>query len=273
MPVDGSSCAADSTVCCVDTVEKAFYRATAALGFPCVRYTCWVQDMAKPQADGYSFSINFSNFPAGWEKEYETERYYEMDPVVFALGNPDAPPLVYGTWAGARKSAESSFQGGARELVKYKASVAKLFRRAASFDINSGIYLMLNTGVRRLVISLASPKSDAALDECVDVALYQKILALVVLCDQSLSLTNTCPRCTKSLRVAGGPSIKLTPMQARMLQAFAANSAATIASVAAQNNLSTDTVNFHLRSIREKFSKKSASGHALAAIAREHGLI
>lgn len=274
MPVNSLSCPANGSACCARLIEEAFYRATEALGFSSVRYTCWVQDIARPQADGYSFSINFSDFPADWEKEYETERYYEIDPVLRVLSNPDAPPLVYGTWASARKTAENSLQGSdAKALVKYRAGVGKLFARAASFGINSGIYMMLNAGVRRLVISLASPKSDAGLDELANEALYQKILALVVLCDQSLSLTNSCATCAKSLRVAGGPSIKLTPMQTKILQSFAANSTATIAHVAALNHLTTDTVNFHLKAIREKFSKKSASGHALSAIAREHGLI
>lgn len=274
MPVNSLSCPASDFGCCVNLVEEAFYRATKALGFLHVRYTCWVQDIAKSQIDGYSFSINFSDFPADWEREYETQRYYETDPLLYVLSNPDAPPLVYGTWASARKAAENNPPGcDDNAHAKYKAGIEKLFERATSFGINSGIYMMLNVGIRRLVISLASSKNDAELDEVVDVALYQKILAAVVLCDQSLALTNTCARCAKSLRIAGGPSIKLTPMQTRILQSFAADSTATIANVAALNNLTTNTVNFHLKSIREKFSKKSASGHALSAIAREHGLI
>src|SRR6478735_2748667 len=161
-----------------------------------------------------SFSINFSNFPKVWEKTYETKQYYLHDPVVRAIEAAGQNPLVSGTWHGAWCDVKTD-----EVAPHYLDQIQELFTAAAQHGINSGFYMMLVTGLSRFVISLGSSREPEEVEKQAAKNLHQQIFALVALLSQAMNLTNNCDSCSKPLRVEGGASVKLTPKQARVLDA------------------------------------------------------
>jgi len=73
-------------------------------------------------------------------------------------------------------------------------------------------------------------------------------------------------------RLDGGKPVKLSTMQRRILLSFYKKPKAKIADIAKLNNLSVDTVNFHLKAIRKKLDKQGFSGHALARFGKDHNM-
>lgn len=267
-------CPAVAGPACAGNIEQALYRAAQQLGFNGVRYTCWLQDTALAGGSQQSFSINFSNFPPEWEAVYEQQQYYRIDPVVRAIMAADSTALASGTWCEAWQQAEQAPLGpDSVAQAQYHAAIAGLLAHAGAFGIHSGVYMLVNTTVHTLILSLGSAEPAAQLAARADTALYQQVFALLSLCHQALQLTKGCERCNPCLRVEGGQAVKLTPMQLRILQSFASHSSATTADIARQHQVKPDTINFHLKAIREKLNKPNASGHALANVARAHGLI
>ena len=252
---------------CATRLEQMLYKSAGMLGFESVRYTCWHKDVGSGDIFHMSFSINFSNFPKSWEKIYEARHYYMHDPVLKAIEISESDQFAAGTWQSAWLQAENG------KLRCDLNRVQELSSEAIRYGIRSGFYMMQMTGVSKFVISLGSGREPEEIERQVSNHLYQKVFALMVLLSQTMSLTNNCSACSKPLRVQGKSSIRLTPKQSRVLEAFAKNSIATNVDVARINHVTTETIAFHLKAIRKKFNTPSASGHALSNIAKLHGLI
>jgi DNA-binding CsgD family transcriptional regulator len=256
---------------CVDNLEQALFRAAEELGFEYARYTCWLQDVAGEGDFSHSFSFNFSNFPVLWEQIYEKQQLYLYDPLVRILSASHKQLVVYGTWQDAWDVAEGIAQETDDKI--YASQIQNLSNTAAQHGVNSGIYMMLNIGLRRLVISLGSSRAAPLIAEQVKGDLFQSVFSVVSLLCHTLDLTNNCQRCIKTLRVEGGKVVKLTPKQAKVLETFLDNPGATNGDVAKIHFVSPEAIAFHLKAIRQKFRKPHASGHALSHIAKAHGLI
>jgi DNA-binding CsgD family transcriptional regulator len=268
LPLECSKKVTAGELPCTSRLEQTLYKAAKTMGFEYVRYTCWHKEVDSGDSFPMSFSINFSNFPKVWEKNYEARQYYLHDPVLRALEAAGQNPVVSGTWQAAWCDAEAK-----SEDAHYLERIRELSVAAAQHGINGGFYMMLVTGLSRFVISLGSSRVSEDIEKQAAGNLQQQVFALVTLLGQAMALTRNCNQCSKPLRVQGGASVTLTPRQAKVLEAFAENSGATNVDVAKISHVTTETVAFHLKAIRKKFNRPSASGHALSNIAKLHGLI
>ncbi len=269
-------CRPDSahTLTCKQKIETALFEAAREHGFDCLRYTCWTQDVSPDKTEQHSFSINFSNFPSAWEALYEQQQYYLVDPVLRAIQEAPATPFIWGTWETAWQNAHHQPSGSnPTEKQTYLNNIQTLADQAGTFGLHSGLYLMTCSDSRKLILSLASSQAHQLTAKAICRPLLQELFAMMHLSYHSLSLTKGCGHCNIPLRTGGNAAITLTKAQANILKQFSQHASASTKDIAQSQNISTNTVNFHLKTLRQKLGKPNASGHALANIAKEHGLL
>jgi hypothetical protein len=272
IPIDCTQGQDAGEVTCIYRLERAFFESAAALGFEYARYTCWTQDISNHSNFPYAFSFNFSNFPVEWDGEYERNQYYLSDPLVKMFVGNTGVPLVFGSWREAWQQEEQRAKKMQDDVYLHK--LRQLIKGVSAYGIHDGIYMMINTGINRIATSFGRKASSEEQNNIGDLkSVYRQIFSIVSLLSQALSQTNTCHSCKAALRIAGGHPVKLTPKQTRILEVFSKNSAFTNGDVAKALCVSTEAIAFHLKAIRRKLQKPSASGHALSHIAKAHGLI
>lgn len=280
LPV-GCQTADASSSPCLSIIENSLLDFAQYLGFTCLRYSYWRTSHSNNHSSNHSskeseeaFSINFSNIPESWDRFYEQKKAYLYDPVVRVIQE-DAGKTVaqWGTWADAyARCLDNPLGDTAPEQERYCQQVRKLMEDAGSQGLASGFYFCWGDATRQIILSLASPDADDDIRKRVP-GIEKLLHAAVMLVNQSIVYTGGCSACTKNLRVSGGDNIHLTETEARILTTFHSQHNVTIKGVARICDRSVNTVNFHLRSLRLKLKAPGASGHALAAAAKELNLI
>jgi DNA-binding CsgD family transcriptional regulator len=242
------------------------------LGYEYMRYTCWLRDLQGSGSKSNSYSMNFSNFPASWEAYYDNQQLYMSDPVVRVLHEQsDDFHIAYGTWDDSLQWAREHPLGkDNKEKKAYIHSVENLFMEASTFNLQQGGYISHSNNVRHIMMSFATSKDSVNMPR--NEEFWKTMFSLIMLCDQSIKETKACNDCIKSVRIDGEPSITLTKAQIRILTLFYEQRNATIKAIASKHGTTVDTINYHLRILREKLQKPGASGHALAAFAKDHNL-
>lgn len=246
---------------CVDALERDFYAIGRELGFPYARFSIVTHDYqansdlphaSNRQLDNILYSLNFDSFPAAWRGVYESKKYWQRDPLLrVALEKmTEGPGTFIDTWAQS---------GGHSEPV------AEVFRLAAPHGLNSGLLIVHASGDHHCVISFASSESHAELAQrFANTALKQQALATLLLLNSAIDKLSHCRRCVMRARLAGQRDVTLTKTQKSVLLHYLNDPNATLSSIAAQQHISTETVKYHLKIVREKLNMHGASGHVLA---------
>ena len=258
---------------CIERIKRSMFQALKELGYEYLRYTCWVKDVNNVGDESNSFSINFSNFPTDWESYYDSHQLYNDDPLVRVLQETEeGSQILFGTWQQALAKAHDNPLGETEvQQANYQKKIKNIFDRAAEFGLVSGGYLSHSNNVRHIIISFATSRIDV--EDIPEQSEFWRILfSIMMLCDQSIKETKSCGDCTKHIRIDGEESITLTKAQVKILTLFHEQRNATIKAIANKHGTSVDTINYHLKILREKLHKPGASGHALAAFAKDHNL-
>ncbi|MCB1615471.1 MAG: autoinducer binding domain-containing protein [Pseudomonadales bacterium] len=262
---------------CLGNIENSLYAFANNLGYPYLRYSYWLKNTEAANVDEHAYSVNFSNIPPEWDSHYERNKMYLVDPVVRVLHeNAGVEKLQWGYWADAYQYGLDKPLGETdREKSAYTEKVKQLIRGAEQHKMCSGLYFCWGDGIRQIILSMASPVKDYRPELGEEVLIEKLLYSVAMLINQSIMTTNTqsCVNCNKALRVSGGKTIKLTVTEIKILNIFYAKKNMTIKQVANVCGISVNTVNFHLRSMREKFETPGASGHALASFAKELNLV
>jgi len=276
-PLDGCKKTIGSSTCMQD-IEKSFCKAVKQLGFPYVSYSLMQaneEENPTPHLN-VAFTPIFSNFSNAWMTEYFEQKYYECDAVLRTLEYmPINAHLNHGTWSKARQLAVDSPKGeNKRERNHYRQRVDEVFAGASRHGMNSGIYIIHRTGPVQIIISLASALSNDQLDKSFETSsLWNTLLALTILTNHGIVNTRGCDQCIKNVHIYGIHEITLTTAQKEILRFYAEKGNATLRDVATSQGTKTDTIKFHLKSIRAKLNKPRISGYALARFAIDHNLI
>lgn len=260
----------DSEACCQAILRDALFTTVRSMGFLFVRFSCWRKEVSSNGEFPDSFSINFSNFPEAWEARYESEAYYLYDPVVEKLAQSANERLVFGTWEDAR--IESLINPEKNAVKEHK--IQNMMDDIGLCGLNSGCFMMYNTGLKRFVMSIASDWSAHRLQEyAADRSVYAMMFSIMSILSNGMALAEQCQHYQMNIRVGGSSPVRLTGRQKEVLQTFLEHAKANNRSVAKMHALSPESISFHLKDIRKRFNKPGASGHALATIAKAHGLI
>lgn len=262
-------------ISCLEKINDALVEAVYMLGYDYIRYSYWVKNVVQQEQEINSFSVNLSNFPPDWETFYNTESIYLVDPIVRLIQeNMADKSMIYGTWNDAYHwGLQHPLGHTADEKEKYAKSIRQLMETSSKHELNSGYYYSWGSSTAHIVLSLASSKNSAEHQEASAADFIKMIHSMVVLINQAITVTQGCTQCSKSLRIDGSSSIHLSQSELQVLQLFHKHRNATLKQIAIHYGRSVDTVNHHLRSIRNKLNTPGASGHSLAAYAIELKLI
>ncbi len=258
---------------CIERIKRAMFLSLEELGFEYLRYTCWVKDINNVGDESNSFSINFSNYPADWEAYYDSHQLYMNDPLVRVLQETGEGALtLFGSWEDALKKAHDNPLGETdAQKDSYRHKIHNIFDKAKEFGLHAGGYMSHSNNVKQVIISFATGNQEV--ENIPEDSPFWKILfSIMMLCDQSIRETKACKDCTKNIRIDGDESISLTKAQIQILTLFYEQRNATLKAIAKKHGTSVDTINYHLKVLREKLRKPGASGHALASFAKDHNL-
>jgi hypothetical protein len=265
-----ANCSAPSagSALCVDRLEADFYAVSQWLGFPYARFSVlsndYRTDVEKARGwdkylDSIIYSINFDSFPAQWRREYEKKQYWRRDPLLRVVLENDNTTFVT-TWRRAGRFDDPRS--------------VELFRRAQRQGLCSGLLLAHLSGSRRSVVSFASMESEDELEQrFYGTALGSQALTVLLLMNSAVDKLSGCRRCMLCARFAGKNSVTMTRAQKAVLLLYHKNPGATLAFIAQEQNICTDTVKYHLKCVREKLGMPGASGHVLANHAKVKHII
>jgi len=261
---------------CLSQIRESLLQAVEKLGYEYVRYSYWIKDVMEGQegqSETNSFSVNISNFPSSWEILYNKESLYLFDPVVRIIQeNIATKHLIYGTWSDAYERALQNPLGETSEQKEnYIKSVMQLITHSHQHHLMSGYYYSWGDNHRQIVLSLAAAEIDINVEP--DDTFVNILHSIVVLVNQSILMTKGCMHCNKSVRIDGSDAVRLSRAELQILRLYSSHRNASQKQIAIHYNRSLDTVNHHLRSIRQKFKLPGASGHALASYAVELNLL
>lgn len=259
---------------CLNTIKTALFESCAQLGFEYVRFSCWTRFTTDEGNVRYWYSINFSNFPHKWEQDYDSAQLYLTDPVVRIIqSKPENVPVAYGSWASALSFAHAHPLGdSAAEKKDYCAKTSQLFEAAMAAGLQQGHYFTCQDSMRHVAISLSTAGNKTLSPEKVD-ALYKTLFAMAHLLHQSIALTRQCELCAKFVRTDGQSELQISTAQRNVLLHFLQQPSASTKEIALQLGITPDTVNYHLKNLRQQLGKHGASGFVLAQFARELNLI
>ena len=261
---------------CLQIIEQAIVDTFSSQGFEFVRYTSVAVANSDHDTIAPSFNLNFSTFPADWDKLYEDCGYAMYDPVFsILLSEQDGQYVQYGNWRDLEKNAvqesnpfrlpKESFTEEGRLLV---------YSELAEYGVNSGQYLFLldNDGTRTIVL-LSSSRPQEDFDHFVNDEFWRQVLSMVIHVNFSRGATRRCGSCDQHLRIAGGERVVINDQQIAIMQFYLKNPKATAKKVGSALHIAETTVNYHLKEIRKKFNMPGNSGYALAQFAKQHRVI
>lgn len=268
--VDMQVCNGDpSREACESKVEEAIYESARRLGFAYVRCSRWIRG-----AQGnYSYSSYVSNIPQSWHEFYNSNRVYDVDPVVrFTFEMEKSHALTYLTRSEIVAWAQANPLGSSRnERDHYSEQVDALFREAENHGLHSALYIWHGGLSKQFTMSLSSSEKDTT-DE-LSPAEIRAAMAMLVLLEQLLGCVQTCSSCGASISSYKSDHIKLTDSENKVLEIFHVERTFSLDDVANRYGSTRDTIQFHLRNIRRKFEQPGASGHMLAQFAEAHRLL
>jgi DNA-binding CsgD family transcriptional regulator len=264
----GCTLSAQHNVLCVESLEADFYAVSEWLGFPYARFSVLSNDYRDAAEktrvwdaylDSIIYSINFDSFPLEWRREYEKKQYWRKDPLLRVVLENENTTFVT-TWqrAGCFDDSRS----------------VELFRRAQRRGLRSGLLLAHLSGSRRSVISFAAPESEEELEQrFYGTALGSQALTVLLLMNSAVDKLSGCKRCMLCARFAGKNTVTMTRAQKAVLLLYHQNPNATLAFIAREQNICTETVKYHLKCVREKLGMPGVSGHVLANHAKVKHII
>jgi DNA-binding CsgD family transcriptional regulator len=259
-------------ITCLDKVRRALMLGCNQLGYEYVRYSYWLKNVVPRNETTNAFSVNFSNFPITWETFYNQQHLYLHDPVVRIIQEKmNTHRLMHGSWGDTYLWAVQNPLGESEaQKQDYLQKINKLIADAQKHKLASGYYYCWGDSVRQIVLSLATGTS---VNNKAEGFTINALHGMMVLVNQSIMDTQGCQSCNKSLRIDGSTPIKLSKTEIHILNLYNKHKSASQKHIAEQCSRTIDTVNHHLRSIRQKLKVPGASGHALAAYASELNLL
>ena len=278
LPLSGCRHTTEQTRICMQDIETAFRQAAAEFGFDFINYS-YVQPNIEGDSTSevtISYTPIFNTYPEAWMQEYIQKKFYEADAVARTTEYMSLNSnLHFGSWAQAKTLAlEAPKATSICSQAAYGDMIHKVYERASVHGLCSGVYIIHRNGPVLIVISLGSAMSEVELKQQLDhTTLWNKLIAMTILVNHAVASTRGCVRCSNTAQVFGTRDIVLTHAQKKILRCYAEKSNATLKEIAQSQGTSTDTVKFHLKSIRAKFNKPRLAGSALARFAIDHNLI
>lgn len=256
---------------CVQQVDRALFQVIEDMGFQSVRCIRWVNNTVENLATSYS--QHSSNIPSAWLQHYNQTELVKIDPVVRVTATDDETiAMSHGTWSQARRMALKHPLGtSAAEKQRYKRAVDKLFKQSLEHGLEGGLFAKLGGANRQIQISIVTgnPNIEQDLNDWT----WHILITLLTILDRLMDRFQACSKCATGIMKSGGGYIELTSAERRLLRLFLYNRKARLEDISEKYKSSRDTINFHLRNVRDKFEQPGVSGHMLAQFANEHRLI
>lgn len=256
---------------CVQQVDQALFQVIKDMGFQYVRCVRWVNNTVDNLVTSYS--QHSGNIPDSWLQLYNKADLVKIDPVVRVTASTDQTvAMSHGTWAQARSIAlQHPLGDNAEEQQRYKKAVNKLFRQSREHGLEGGLFAKLGDANRQIQISIVTgnPDIEHDLGDCT----WHILTTLLTMLDRLMDRFQACSKCATGIMKSGGGYIELTSAERCLLRLFIYNRKARLDEISDMYKTSRNTVNFHLRNIRDKFEQPGVSGHMLAQFANEHRLI
>lgn len=261
----------DKKTLCAKQVDSALFKVVDDMGFQYVRCIRWVNNTVDNLATSYS--QHSGNIPEAWLQLYNQAGMVNIDPVVRVTATDDqAIAMSHGTWAQAKSIALKHPLGtNAAEKQRYKRAVDKLFRQSKEHGLEGGLFAKLGDANRQIQISIVT--GNPAIEKDISDWTWHILTTLLSILDRLMDRFQACSKCATGIMKSGGGYIELTSAERRLLRLFIHNRKARLDEISDKYQSSRDTVNFHLRNIRDKFEQPGVSGHMLAQFANEHRLI
>lgn len=257
-------CAGELGVNCVGRIETAIFQFAEALGFRFVRFG--LRQSFQPFDTDTIPGLYVSNFPNAWDEAYVAEEHYLHDPVVqYSLDTSKPNYMHYGTWQDACNKATEQLRDNHHDAKLQLEKIDEMFAAAREFDVTEGLFMTHSFGSYDANISLATPVDGGIIDD----VFWQQLKAALVLFHGMAIPTLSCASCARGVVLESLGRVRLSDDQVEILTLFFQNRGASIKTIAKIRGCTVDTVNYHLRQIRNIFSIKG-SGAVLAQYARDN---
>ncbi len=247
--------------------EKALFDTYAQMGFNSVSCIKWLNSQSFRDAP----FLSLSNIPNNFASIYCDKNLYLFDPVIRMVEENTSNSSCFGKLSQALDRAIDKPLG---ETQKHKNSylnnILDLTHLMRSHCLVDG-YFLATADETSTTLIIATVDNDFIEDP--SKLVFSVLWSSLSLIDKKFSELQHCPSCRNPVKKLSGKELSLTKSEQRVLITFLKNNNAGLNEIAQSYGSSLDTINFHLRNLREKFELHGASGYVLAYNAKTIGLI
>lgn len=258
----------------LEQIQAALTETFQLMGFEFFDYSVHEIDRTNRKIEYQPGHLSFGNYPSNLSQSYSNNKVMQQyDPVMLTViqqGLYSGKNPVYGTWDESCQSVHNlDRECDSQRLEQIRSYQYEWREMARKAGINFAIFMAVIEPHKVTTLHLAKSGKDRQ----VDPDLWKAVYAVIQLSNQAMRHVSACKRCNAGTTNTLKQSISLTSKQKEILKTFLVNTDASLKSVSRIHGITADSVNFHLKNIRQVLNKPGAPPHALAAFANSLNLI
>lgn len=247
--------------------EKTLFDTYSQMGFSSISCIKWLNNQTFKDAP----LLTLSNTPKDFASIYCDKNLFLVDPVIRMVEENTSNSSCFGRLSQALDRAIDIPLGETQKQKNlYLNNLLELTHHMRSHNLVDG-YFLANADETSTTLIIATVDNDFIEDP--SKLVFSILWGSLSLIDRKFSELQHCPSCRNPVRKLSGKELSLTKSEQRVLITFLKNNNASLSEIAHKYGSSLDTINFHLRNLREKFELHGASGYVLAYNAKTIGLI